>query len=310
MCTAPRGVLIEGMRIRAGVPLDPGEVIDERGAGGPGLSPGLGCLPLALIGGGGGGAIVGLLLLLLLLFGAFSGGGASSSHVAGSNDLATQCTTGAAAAQNSDCQVVAVVDSVQSYWSTALPQQRHVQYAEAPTVLYTDELSTGCGTATTSIGPFYCPVDKRVYLDLSFFKDLQTQLGAQGGAFAQAYVIAHEYGHHVQDLLGTLDRVGNPTEGATGTSVRLELQADCYAGVWAHHAQDTKIIENVTPADIEDALNAAAAVGDDRIQRSENGKVKPDTFTHGTSAQRDRWFSAGDARGNMADCDTFAAPSL
>jgi predicted metalloprotease len=294
------------MRISGSAPLNPGEVIDQRGAG-----VGPGCLPFGLLLGGGGGGVV-VLLLLLLLFGVFGGGGSGSSNpnVAGSSNLSSQCTTGAAAAQNSDCRVVAVVNSIQSYWATGLPQQRGVQYVQAPTVLFSDATSTGCGFAVSQEGPFYCPNDKRVYLDLSFFDDLRSQLGANGGAFAQAYVIAHEYGHHVQDLLGVFNRVGSPTKGATGTSVRLELQADCYAGVWAHHAQDTKIIEDVTSSDINDALNAAASVGDDRIENSQSGTVKPDTFTHGTSDQRDRWFTRGYTNGNMNDCDTFSASSL
>jgi predicted metalloprotease len=201
------------------------------------------------------------------------------------------------------------VNSVQDYWSSALAQ-RGVQYSDAPTVLYSGATESGCGVASSATGPFYCPNDNRVYLDLSFFDDLRTQLGAQGGEFAQAYVIAHEYGHHVQDLDGVFDHIGTPTDGPTGTSVRLELQADCYAGVWAHHAQDSNIIQDVTPADIRDALNAAAAVGDDRIQREETGHVQPDNFTHGTSDQRDRWFTNGYTSGNMSTCDTFAGAPL
>ena len=292
------------MRIRGNAPLNPGEVIDARGSG-----LGGGCLGFPLILGGGG--ILGIIaVVLLILF--LSGGSSSSSsttNVAGASDLTTQCTTGAAAAQNSACGVVAVVNSVQDYWSSELPQLG-ARYTDAPTVLYSGAISTGCGFATSAEGPFYCPSDKSVYLDLSFFDDMQTQLGVKSSAFAQAYVIAHEYGHHVQDLLGVFARVGTPTDGATGTSVRLELQADCYAGVWAFHAQDSKIIENVTPADITNALSAAAAVGDDRIQRAETGTVKPDSFTHGTSAQRDRWFSRGYANGNPADCATFSASTL
>jgi predicted metalloprotease len=289
------------MRIRGGASLDPGEIIDARG------STGRGCVPIPIFGGGGILGVIGLILLIVYL--TSGGGGSSSTNVAGSNDLANECTTGAAATQNSDCRVVAVVNSVQDYWTSASPSHG-VTYSDAPTVLFTDDISTGCGDATTDTGPFYCPADKRVYLDLGFFDDLKTQLGATGGAFAQAYVIAHEYGHHVQDLLGVFDKVGNPTTGPTGTSVRLELQADCYAGVWAHHAQDDKIIEDVTPADINDALNAAAAVGDDTIERNEQGSVKPDTFTHGTSAQRDSWFSRGYNSGDMSNCDTFSSSSL
>jgi len=292
------------MRIRGGAPLNPGEVIDSRGGlGGGGLG-----VPL-LLGGGGIFGIIGVVLLIWLLVGGGGGSSSATTNAAGTSNLAAQCTTGSAAAQNADCRVVAVVNSVQDYWTSELPREG-AQYSNAPTVLYDNAISTGCGFATTAVGPFYCPTDKRVYLDLSFFNDMRTQLGAEGGAFAQAYVIAHEYGHHVQDLLGVFARVGVPTQGATGTSVRLELQADCYAGVWAHHAQDSNIIEDVTPADISDALNAAAAVGDDRIQRAESGTVKPDSFTHGTSVQRDRWFSRGYANGQPSDCDTFSASSL
>jgi uncharacterized protein len=292
------------MQLRGNAALNPGEVIDARGSG-------RGCLGFPVfLGGGGILGLIGLLLLVWLVPGSGGGDGSSSSTaVAGSSDLAAQCTTGAAAEQNTDCRVVAVVNSVQDYWTSETPRLG-APYSDAPTVLYDDAISTGCGLATTTIGPFYCPNDKRVYLDLSFFDDMRTQLGAQGGAFAQAYVIAHEYGHHVQDLLGVFGRIGELTQGATGTSVRLELQADCYAGVWAHHAQDSKIIEDVTPADISDALNAATSVGDDRIQRAETGSVTPDSFTHGTSAQRDEWFSRGNANGEPSDCDTFSAASL
>jgi predicted metalloprotease len=290
------------MRFRRGVGLDPGEVVDARGSG-------VGCLPLGLLAGGGGGLLG--LLGLLLLFGLFSGGGGSSPTAggAGGGNLATRCTSGMAANQYEDCRVVGVVNSVQAYWSSALPRSG-VQYTDAPTVLYSVATSTGCGVARSEVGPFYCPRDKRVYLDLSFFDDLHSRLGAQGGEFAQAYVIAHEYGHHVQDLLGVFGKVGTPTKGAGGSSVRLELQADCYAGVWAHHAQDTKIVENVTPADIRDALNTASAIGDDRIERAAQGAVTPDTFTHGTSEQRQRWFNRGYQGGRAPDCDTFSASAL
>ena len=293
------------MRIRGNALLNPGEVVDARGGGGSGS----GCLWIPSLFGGGG--LLAIIILLLLFFALSGGGGSSSSSatVAGSSDLASKCKTGAAAAQDTDCRVVAIVDSVQSYWSSELPKLG-ARYTDAPTVLYADAISTGCGFAVSSDGPFYCPADRSVYLDLTFFDDLHTEFGAKGGTFAQAYVIGHEYGHHVQDLLGVFGRIGDPTPGPTGTSVRLELQADCYSGVWAHHAEDSNIIEDVTSADIKDALNAAAAVGDDRIQRAESGTVKPDSFTHGTSAQRDRWFSRGETSGNPSACDTFSASSL
>ena len=295
------------MRFRKGARLDTGQVDDMRSASGGGFG-----LPKVAMAGGGG--VVGVIVLLLTLFLGNGGGGGGGTEtgpglIGDNTDLSTNCKTGAAADQRTDCRVVAVVNSVQSYWSSALPDQG-VAYSEARTVLYTDSLSTGCGGATSAVGPFYCPADGRVYLDLSFFDDMRTQLGATGGAFAQAYVIAHEYGHHVQDLLGDEARVGSDREGATSASVRLELQADCYAGVWARHAEDTAFVESISATDIRDGLDAAAAVGDDRLQRRANGDVDPDSFTHGTSVQRQRWFTRGYGDGRPADCDTFSASTL
>jgi predicted metalloprotease len=294
------------MRIRRGARLDTSQVEDYRGASRGGFG-----FPKAAMAGGGG--VVGVIVLLLTLFLGGGGGGGNGGPgvgVPGDNrDLAAECTTGAAADQRTDCRVVAVVNSVQEYWSAALPR-RGVSYSKAPTVLYTQSVATGCGNATSSVGPFYCPADGRVYLDLSFFAELRTQLGVAGGTFVQAYVIAHEYGHHVQDLLGVEDRVGNDRRGATSASVRLELQADCYAGVWTHHAEDTRFIESISASDVRDGLDAAAAIGDDRLQRQATGEVNPDTFTHGTSEQRQRWFTRGYDRGLATDCDTFAATTL
>ncbi len=195
------------------------------------------------------------------------------------------------------------VNSIQAFWATQMDG-----YTKAKTVLFTDGVSTGCGDATSSSGPFYCPVDKQVYLDLGFFQELQDRFGAKDAPFARAYVLAHEYGHHVQDLLNDL-QPGNDT-GPTSRSVRTELQADCYAGVWAHNAQSTGFIQPLTQDQIAAADAAAKAVGDDHIQASSGGGVHPDSFTHGTSEQRVRWFTTGYQSGKPGDCDTFNATSL
>ncbi len=197
-----------------------------------------------------------------------------------------------------------VLDDAQSTWAKIFEEQGK-QYPRAKLVLFTDATQTGCGYGQAATGPFYCPTDNRVYIDLGFWKELSNKLGAKG-EFAQAYVIAHEVGHHVQDTLGISDKAGH-AKGAEGGSVRLELQADCFAGIWAHSTAQRDLLEN---GDLDSALNAAQSIGDDRLQRMQKGTVRPESFTHGSSEQRERWFKKGYESGRMADCDTFSAGSL
>ena len=203
--------------------------------------------------------------------------------------------------------VNAVTVDVQTYWEEEFAA-RGSDYPETVTVLFTDGTQTACGAASSATGPFYCPADQKVYLDPGFFDELSRRFGAPGD-FAQAYVIAHEYGHHVQDVLGTMDQVhsgGNTNE----QSIRLELQADCYAGMWANSVwkdPDQADVESITEADVREAIGAAQAVGDDRIQEQATGRTNPENWTHGSSDQRAKWFNIGFQQGARPACDTFAA---
>jgi predicted metalloprotease len=197
-----------------------------------------------------------------------------------------------------------VLDDVQGSWEKEFAASGRPPYRHAKLVLFTDSTDTGCGYGESATGPFYCPMDERVYLDLGFFHELSGELGARG-QFAQAYVVAHEIGHHVQKLLGI--RGDDTSRGAQGASVRLELQADCYAGVWAHSTEQRNILE---AGDVESAINAAQAIGDDRLQRMSTGTVSPEKWTHGSSAERARWFRRGLDEGTVAACDTFSARTL
>jgi uncharacterized protein len=287
------------MRFRKGATLDPSQVEDRRGAGGMSMPGG------GLAVGGGGLGLVGLAIYLLIAV--LNNGSGLSAPLQNLDDRSVTgstpaCNTAQEANAREDCRIVGYVNSIQAYW-TAQFKQNGRTYANSTTVFFDGSTPTGCGTATSDVGPFYCPVDKKVYIDLGFFDELRSRFGATGGPFAQAYVLAHEYGHHIQDQLGALGG-GSGGAGATGRSVRTELQADCYAGVWAKHAAQTGYLTDITPANIADGLNAAAAVGDDRIQQATQGRVDQDTWTHGSSAERQHWFTVGYQSGKPASCDT------
>lgn len=208
--------------------------------------------------------------------------------------------------------VSVILGETEDVWG-AIFQANQLTYEQPRLILFSGGVQTACGGASSASGPFYCPADHQVYLDTGFFDDMRTQLGG-GGDFAEAYVIAHEVGHHVQTLTGVSAQVNNARqrgqniEGDNGVLVRQELQADCYAGLWAHHAQQKH--QWLEPGDIEEALNTASAIGDDRLQKQQRGTVVPDAFTHGTAAQRARWFKRGFDTGNVENCDTFDAKSL
>src|ERR1700757_2145510 len=264
------------MTFNEGMQIDTSTASSSGGGGGG--------LPIAIGGGG-----IGLLILIVALFLGVDPGGITSQQpmdtggaVAPGFDL-SQCRTGADANNYVQCRVVATGNSVDAVWHQLLPG-----YTRPHVRLFSDQVSTGCGMATTDVGPFYCPVDKTAYFDTSFFQDvLVKQLHSSNGAFAQEYVVAHEYGHHVQNLQGTLGRAQQGAQGAGGNGVRTELQADCYAGIWAHYASTVKqedgtpFLNPLTDDDIRDALSAAASVGDDRIQRQTTGHINPESWTHG-----------------------------
>lgn len=269
---------------------------DDGGGSGPGFG-GFGGIHLGI-----GGTVVLLLLSFLFHrnFFAFFSGAPTETRPATSEPHAV--------ANDREFQLVSfVLDDVQQTWDKMLPEQANVPYRHAKLVLFRDYTDSGCGTAQSATGPFYCPEDEKVYIDLSFFDELKSRFGAPG-EFAQAYVIAHEIGHHVQKLLGIEGKVQRlrrqePAE-ANPLSVRLELQADCFAGVWGHSTEQRRIIDQ---SDVRAGLEAAAAVGDDRLQRMASGHVSPESFTHGSSAQRMHWFQTGLDSGQISACNTFGS---
>ncbi len=276
------------------------DVIDRRGSrggGGPGL---LGLIPLLIK------SPLGLTGTLLVV-----GGYMAYSALFGSSEqqLATegQNSAGHKASSEKVAFVSFVLDDVQKTWQQKFPGG---SYQRAQLVVFTDRTQSGCGVGQAAMGPFYCPADRKAYIDLGFYRELERRLGAPGD-FAQAYVIAHEIGHHVQNLLGTSARVHaaprSKQVGANGLSVRLELQADCYAGVWGHSTRQRQLLEE---GDVEEAMQAAEAIGDDRLQKRGQGTVTPETWSHGSSAQRMRWFKRGYQSGDPKDCDTFAVARL
>ncbi len=274
-------------------------------------------------GGGGmrmaiGGGLGGLLILVVaMLLGVDPGGVVSQQPMNTRDDVApgfdlSQCRTGADANRYVQCRVIATGNSVDAVW-----HQLMRNYTRPHVRLFTGQVNTGCGPATTAVGPFYCPVDQTAYFDTEFFQELVDKFGSSGGPFAQEYVVAHEYGHHVQQLQGILGRSQQGAQGAGGNGVRTELQADCYAGIWAHYASTVKqestgvpYLEPLSDNDIADALSAAASVGDDRIQKESTGRINPESWTHGSSAQRQKWFTIGYQTGDPNKCDTFHAANL
>jgi predicted metalloprotease len=311
------------MRFNPKARVDQGQFEDRSGQSGGGLGGGFGGSGMRIPIPSGGGGKVGLVgVVIVILYAVLQtcagnnlvpGTGGSSGPAASDN---TSCRTGEDANASDKCAIALFTESVQNYWSQALPAQTGNEYQDIKSVVFSGRTSSGCGTAASAMGPFYCPNDKRVYLDSTFFKQmLQGELGAKGGPFAIGYVVAHEYGHHVEDLLGILGEM-RTQQGPKSDSVKAELMADCLGGMWAKSAQETQdtqgnsIIEDLTQDDIARAIDAAQAVGDDRIQKRSSGRVDPEQWTHGSAAERVHWFNVGLKEGSLKACNTFAPGAL
>ncbi len=273
---------------------------------------------------GGGIGVIGIVVLLLaqltgvdlgpVLSGVGTDGGTGQTAAGSPDGTVGDCT---AAQANTDpaCRLSATVQSLDAFWAGQFDPAADVPLPEV--VEFSASTSTACGAATASTGPFYCPPEQTIYLDLGFYDLLRDRFGAADGPLAEMYVTAHEYGHHIQQITGVMDAADRQGTGADSDSVRIELQADCYAGLWAGHAATTldpdtgvPFLEPITATQLADALSAAAAVGDDHIQAASGGQVTPDSWTHGSSEQRERWFTTGYEQGTPGACDTFAAATL
>lgn len=308
------------MRFNPKARLDTGRVKDAgqgRGGGGPGGGGMRIPIPAGVGGGGIGGVIIIVLFIVLTQCVGGGGGGLGgtlgqpldSSRLTDSSRYAG-CKTGADAEENPDCARVAVENSLYDYWSDTLGNDFRPEQA---LITFSGSVGTGCGGATSEVGPFYCPTDESIYLDTTFFDQvLEQQLDGPSGQFVEYYVLAHEYGHHIQNITGQMSRV-RTQQGPQSDAVRLELQADCYAGLWTRSATQTEdvagevLITDLSDEDIDNAIEAAKAVGDDRIQQQTSGQVNEEVWTHGSAAQRVRWFRVGYDQGSVEACDTFAA---
>lgn len=306
------------MSFNKGIQVDPNRVSTRStGGGGRGVA----------IGGGSVFTVIALVILSQLtgvdLTGMLAGDGSSSQ--AGSSSTSSTidmsvCGTGSdangdAANTYTQCRMAATAESLDAVWGEQLPAQAKVDYVKPEFLLWDgSSVSTACGSATSSVGPFYCPGDSTVYLDMSFFQEMEGGvIGAADTPLAEEYIVAHEFGHHIQNELGLMNSTDRSGTGATSDSVRTELQADCYAGVWVHYASTTKdpetgqtFLTEPTQDEIQSALDAAAAVGDDHIQQRSSGTVDADSWTHGSSAQRQKWFTTGLKGGQIGQCDTFS----
>jgi predicted metalloprotease len=308
------------MRFNPKADISGGRVRDAGGGGGGGGGPMRIPLPGGTKAGGGIGGLI-IIILFVVLTQCVGGGGGGGTGIDPTGQGGTpagieqdseryaNCRTGADANEDADCARKAVLLSLEQYWGATLPEQAGAELAPAQTITFSGGVNTGCGQASSQVGPFYCPADQQIYLDTTFFADvLEGQLGGQGGDFVEPYVLSHEYGHHVQNLMGTMGQV-RTQQGPDSDAVRLELQADCYAGMWTAHAEDSELI-TLDDGDIAEALDSAKAVGDDRIQQRSGGRVDPEGWTHGSSEQRMRWFRVGLDQGSLEACDTFSASRL